>query len=133
MVMERRKAATGCEEFFVNTLQEYVVAIYNTENDDLLPYMRQVSESVLKYMPNHVESLSNVALTYLITKEYDKALPYLLKAEGQSPKDIVILNNIAVAYAAKKDKVNAKAYYEKIIKHGNREEVENAKNKIKAL
>lgn len=127
------KPLQDAKQFFINTLQEYVVTIYNTENDDLLPYMRQISESVLKYMPGHVESLSNVALTYLVKEEYDKALPYLLKAEGQSPKDIVILNNIAVAYAAKKDKANAKAYYEKIIKHGNREEAENAKNKIKAL
>lgn len=121
------------KQFFLSSLQDYNNTLYNTENDNLLPNMREIAEAVLKYNPNHVESLSNAALTYLLTEKYDKALEYLLKAEKVAPKDVVILNNIAQAYKRKNDKPNAKIYLGKILKVGNKEEVENAKDDIKNL
>jgi tetratricopeptide (TPR) repeat protein len=121
------------KQFFLSSLQDYVTVIYNTENDSLLPLMRQISEAVVKYYPDHVESLSNIALTYLISGEYDKALPHLLKAEKVAPKDIIVLNNIAEAYKRKGDKANAKTYYEKIIKNGSKEEADDARERIKSL
>lgn len=120
-------------QFFLGSLQDYVTTIYNTQDDNLLPLMRQISESVIKYYPDHVESLSNIALTYLITGEYEKALPFLLKAEQVAPKDVVVINNIAEAYKRKGDKTNAKTYYEKVIKYGNKDEVEDARQKMKDL
>jgi tetratricopeptide (TPR) repeat protein len=121
------------KQFFLGSLQDYVGTIYNTEDDNLLPLMRQISEAVIKYYPDHVESLSNIALTYLITGEYDKALPSLLKAEKVAPTDIVVLNNIAETYKRKGDKANAKIYYEKITRHGNEEERQDAGQQIKNL
>jgi tetratricopeptide (TPR) repeat protein len=94
---------------------------------------RSISEAVIKYYPDHVESLSNIALTYLIAGDYDKAIPYLLKAEKAAPTDVIVLNNIAEAYKRKGDKTNAKAYYEKIIKFGNKEDIEDARRKIESL
>ncbi len=120
-------------EFLLSQVQGYVNGIYQTEDDDLLPYIRQISETVLKYYPNHVESLSNVALTYLINKEYDKALTYLLKAETIAPSDVIVLNNIAEAYKRKADKVNAKIYYQKVIKYGEKEQAADAKQRMKDL
>ncbi len=121
------------KQFFLGSLQNYVGTIYNTEDDNLLPLMRQISEAVIKYYPDHVESLSNIALTYLITGDYDKALPSLLNAEKVAPQDIVVLNNIAETYKRKGDKTNAKVYYEKIIRHGNEEEKQDAGQQIKKL
>lgn len=121
------------KQFFLGSLQDYITVIYNTENDSLLPFMRQISEAVVKYYPDHVESLSNIALTYLIAGDYDKGLPYLLNAEKVAPKDIIVLNNIAETYKRKGDKSNAKIYYEKIIKHGSQEEKDDAREKIKGL
>ena len=119
--------------FFLKSMQDYNYTIYDTEDDNLLPYMRQISEAVLKYHPNHLESLANIAMTYLIIGDNDKALPYLLKAEKINPKDMVILNNLAEAYKRKNDKVKAKVYYEKMIQYGKPDEVEYAKEKLKAL
>ena len=121
------------KNFFLSSMQDYVTTIYNTEDDNLLPLMRKISESILKYNPTHVESLSNVALTYLVVGNYDKALEPLLKAENISPKDVIVLNNIAQAYTRKQDRVNAKLYLEKVIKIGDKEEVENAKMQLKDL
>jgi tetratricopeptide (TPR) repeat protein len=95
--------------------------------------MRQISEAVIKYYPDHVESLANIALTYLIAGDFDKALPYLLKAEQVAPKDVVVLNNIAETYKRKNDKGKAKVYYEKVIKYGNKEDADDARQKIKEL
>ena len=121
------------KEFVLGSVQEYIRTIYDTEDDNLLPYMREISETVLKYFPDHVESLANVALTFLINGEYDKALPYLLKAETIAPKDVVVLNNIAQVYKRKNDKRNAKIYFEKIMKYGTKEDVQMAKEQIKEL
>jgi tetratricopeptide (TPR) repeat protein len=121
------------KNFFLSSMQDYISTIYNTEDDKLLPLMRQISEAVVKYYPDHVESLSNTALTFLIAGEYAKAIPYLLKAEKVSPKDIVVLNNIAEAYKRSGDKANAKVYYEKIIRYGNAEEKQDAQERMKGL
>jgi len=121
------------KKFFLSTIQDYQSSLYNTEDDQLLPYMREIAEAMLKYYPDHVESLANVAITYLVIGEYDKGLPYLLKAEIIAPKDIVVLNNIAQVYKRKNDKVNTKIYLQKIIKYGSKEEVEIAKEQMKEL
>lgn len=121
------------KKFFLGTPQVYVKTIYNTEDDKLLPLIRQISEAVIKYYPDHVESLANIALTYLLTEEYDKALPFLLKAEKIAPKDIVVLNNIAETYKQKGDKANARIYYEKIIQNGSKEESQRAKAQLQTL
>ena len=121
------------KNFFLIAIQDYVGIIYNTEDDNLLPKMREISENVLKYEPNHVESLSNVATTYLLIGNYAKALEYLLSAEKIAPKDVIVLNNIAESYKRMGEKVNSKTYYEKIIKVGNTEDVNTAKEKIKKL
>jgi tetratricopeptide (TPR) repeat protein len=127
------KPVDSPKQFLLGSLQDYITTIYNTEDDNLLPLMRQISETVIRYYPEHVESLSNIALTYLITGDFAKALPFLLKAEQIAPKDVIVLNNIAEAYKRQKDTANAKAYYEKVIKYGNKEEVLDAKKKLKSL
>jgi len=121
------------KKFFLGTIQEYMNTLYNTGDDNLLPNMRDVSEAVLKYYPDHVESLSNVAITYIVIGQYDKGLPYLLKAEKLAPKDVIVLNNIAEVYTRTNDKQNAKIYLNKIIKYGNKEEQQDAKERLKAL
>jgi len=116
--------------FFLGSMQTYVRTLYETGDDGHLPMMREISEAVLRYEPDHVESLSNIAISYLVAQEMGKALPYLLRAEAIAPTDIVILSNIAEAYSRQGDVINAKLYYEKIIEHGNEEEKEFAREKI---
>jgi tetratricopeptide (TPR) repeat protein len=74
--------------------------------------MALISEAILKYYPNSVESLSNLSIVYMMKDEIDKALGYLLRAEKIDPKDYVVLGNIALAYKKKGDKANAIKYYE---------------------
>lgn len=121
------------KEFFLGSLQDYQIQLYNTGDDDLIPYMQEIGKAILKYYPNHIESLSNVAVGYLITKDYDSALEYLLKAEKVNPKDCVVLSNIAYAYKEKNDNEDAIKYYNKVIEYGDDQSKTFAKEEIERL
>jgi len=121
------------KDFFLSSLQDYQVQLYNTGNDDLLVNMREIANEVLKFYPNHIESLSNLSVTYLLTGEYDKGLDPLLKAEKVNPKDYIVLSNIAQGYKLKGDKKKAIEYYEKTIEYGDEQAKTYAKQQIDEL
>lgn len=123
----------GDEKEFLQAIQVYNNQIYETNDDSLLKYMKQINEEVLKYYPNHVESLSNLSIVSLISKNYDEALSYLLKAEKLAPEDYIVLNNIAYAYKLKNDKTNAIKYYNLVKKFGTEEAKTQAENELKKL
>jgi Flp pilus assembly protein TadD len=89
--------------------QDYVMQLYEA-GDAQVNNMRAIAETVLKYYPDHVENLSNLGITYIINKDYARALEPLLKAGKVAPTDGIILNNIAYCYDLKNDKVNAIKY-----------------------
>jgi tetratricopeptide (TPR) repeat protein len=120
------------EKFFLGTIQDYVVQLYNA-GDDQLDRMRTIAQTVLKYYPKHVESLSNLAITYGLQGDYDKALQSLLQAEKLMPRDVIVLNNIATMYERKGDKLNAIKYFELTAKLGDKEIKDEAVKKLKAL
>lgn len=127
------KPIDDSKNVLLGSIQEYQVQLYNTENDSLLDNMKRIAETVLKYYPNHIESLSNISVVYLLQKQYDKALEELLKAEKLNPQDYIVLGNIAQAYKLKGDTENAIKYYELTKKYGGKQEKEYAKEQIKEL
>ena len=118
------------KEFMLSSIQNYQIQLYNTENDDLLDNMKRIAETVLKYYPDHIESLSNLSIVFMLQKQYDKALEPLLKAEKLNPKDYIVLSNIAQAYKLKGDTKNAIKYYELTIKHGDEQAKKYAQEQI---
>jgi tetratricopeptide (TPR) repeat protein len=130
---KENKPMDEAENAFLGDIQSYQNQIYNTGNDSLLKYMAQIAKEVLKFHPDHIESLSNLAVVYLIQKEYDKALELLLKAENINPKDYIVLGNIAQAYKLKGDKANSIKYHELVLKYGSDEAKQNSKDQIKQL
>ncbi|MCS3801400.1 tetratricopeptide repeat protein [Niastella sp. OAS944] len=120
------------EKFMLGNIQSYVVQLYNV-GDDQLTRMRRIAQAVLKYYPRHVESLSNLAITYGLQGNYDKALEALLKAEKIMPQDAIVLNNIATMYERKGDRSNAIRYFELTAKHGDQNAKSEAAKKLKEL
>jgi len=121
------------KEFLLNAMQTYVLQLYNTNDDKLLDNMKRISETILKHYPEHVESMSDLSIVYMINEEYDKALEQLLKAEKLAPTDYIVLNNIAEAYKRKGNKEQAIGYYEKVQKYGDEEAKAFAKKEIDKL
>lgn len=119
--------------FFLNSIQKYIVKLYGTGNDSLLVNMRNISNKILEFDPNHIQSLSNISTTYLVTKQYDKAINILLNAEKINPNDYVIVSNIALGYKLKGDKQKAIEYYKKIIEYGDDKSKESAQKEIDLL
>ncbi len=117
----------------LGSVQDYIVQLYNTGDDALLENMKRISETVLLYHPNHIESLSNLSIVHMIRSEHDKALEVLLRAEKLAPTDHIVLSNIAQAYKLKGDKKSAIKYYEKTLKHGEGEIKQHAREQIQAL
>ena len=121
------------KNYMLGTIQSYQVQLYNTGNDSLLNYMSTIAKTVLKYYPDHIESLSNLSIVYLVNKDYKKAIEALSKAEKLSPSDYIVLGNLARAYQLDGDKTNAIKYYELEIKYGDQRAKEFAKNQIQDL
>lgn len=127
------KTKDNPKEEMLIAIQEYQVQLYNTENDTLLGNMKRIGEAILKYYPEHIESLSNISIVYLLQKQYDKALEPLLKAEKLNPKDYIVLSNIAQAYKLNGDNKNAIKYYELTINNGDEQSKKYAEEQIVEL
>ncbi len=106
------------KDFLLSNIQTYQNQLYNTGDDNLLTHMQDIANTILAHYPNHIESLTNISVTHLILKEYDKGIAALLKAEKINPKDYVVLSNIAQGYQLKGEPSKAIEYYEKCIIYG---------------
>lgn len=121
------------KEFFLGSLQDYQLQLYNTEDDKLLTNMRDIANAVLEIYPTHIESLSNLSITYMISKNYAKAIEVLLRAENINPKDGIVLMNLAHGYKMNGDKDKSIQYYMKAIEFVDAESKEYAKKQISEL
>lgn len=104
--------------FFLGAIQDYQLMLYNTGNDSLLKYMREIGLETIEIFPNYVESYSNVGVTYMILGDNDIALNYFLKGESLRPKDEIIVSNIAQCYYRLNNKEKAIEYYQKAFNIG---------------
>lgn len=127
------KPYEGSQKYFLGDIQNYVLQLYNTENDALLDNMKRIAETVLKHYPDHIESLTNISIVYLLKQDYDKALEQLLKAERLDPNDAIVSIDIAHAYKLKGDNKNAIKYYNLAIKNGDDQSKDFAKKQIEEL
>ena len=105
------------KEFFLGSLQNYQIQLYNIKNIAAIMNMREIANKILEYYPDDVRSLSNLSSTYIFTGDLDKGLLYLLKAEKLVPEDPIVLNNLGRTYQLKGEKKLAIKYYEKTLKY----------------
>lgn len=121
------------KEIMLGSLQDYQIKLYNTESDDLLDNMKRIAETVLNLYPEHVESLSNLAIVYILRKQFDQALEPLFKAKKINPKDYVVLGNIAQSYKQKGEPKKAIKYFKLVIKYADENEKKYAQEQINEL
>ena len=128
--LENKTLSDG-KTFMLKTVQSYIVQIFDANEDT--EYIKTIAETVLKYYPDSIENLSNLAIFYMFKDDYENALVYLFKAEKLAPTDFVVIGNIAWTYYLKKEYVNSLKYYELLLKYGDENAKNQAREKIKEL
>ena len=105
------------EEMFFGAVLEAQSYFFLKENPSLYKEIIRISDEMLKYYPNHVQSLLNLSTVYVYQKDFDKSIETLLKAVTIEPTNSILLYNIASVYNLKGEKDNAKKYYALTINH----------------
>ncbi len=127
------KPVEDSKKVFLGSIQDYQIQLYQTGKDSLLNNMIQIAERILKYYPDHVESLTNLSIISIFNEQYDQAIDNLLKAYKLNPKDYIVHYNLANAYKLKGDNKNSIKYYKLVIKYGDQESIDYAKEQIQFL
>jgi tetratricopeptide (TPR) repeat protein len=117
----------------LEAVQRYLKQLYDTQDDKLLVNMQRIGEVALYHYPNSIEILTTTSVTYMLTKNYPKAIGYLKQAEKLNPKDFIVLNNMARCYELTRNKASALKYYQLAAKYGDAEAKATAKRKMKEL
>ncbi len=111
-------SVVNASDFLLQYVDNFVVQLYNGKDETLHPLMDRISNRVLASYPQHVPSLSNLAITALYHKDYESGVAYLTKALSIEPKNTSVLSNLAYAYEQVGDVENAIKYYEEMAKYG---------------
>lgn len=123
------KLVENPREFMLTAIQDYVVQLFDS-GDEQVKFIKPIAETVLHYYPDHVESLSNLSVFYMMKEDFDASLIPLLKAEKLAPGDFVVIGNIAYSYYMKHDKLNATRYYQKLSEIGDERAKKDAAAKL---
>ncbi|WP_420573236.1 tetratricopeptide repeat protein [Kordia sp.] len=120
------------EDEFVNMIQSYINAIFQAPNADINEILN-LSELALKTYPSNYILLSNIGVCMLELGKYKEAIPFFEKGLQSNPKDMILRFNLADAYVQLKQISKAKEYYNFIIKNGNEQYSNYAKEILEKL
>lgn len=76
--------------FMLGVIQNYQKLFWEAEQDE---EMKDVAAAVLRYYPDHVESLNTIAVGFLAKGDWKNAEPYLLNAKKLAPDDEIVKAN----------------------------------------
>lgn len=126
------KPVADPDKFIQNASQDNINMLFDM-GEKQSANIRAIAETILKYYPQNVEALTNLAATYMMNKDLAKGLEYLQKAEKLAPKDCSVLLNMAFAYEDTRNNNKAITYFEKVTQYGNEEEKKVAQDELKKL
>lgn len=112
---KNNEAVDEAADFFAGSIQDYQVDLFNTQDDELLNNVRTIARQLLEQFPNHIESLSNIVVSYMYEKKYEQALPYLERAIQVDPEDAILVNNMAELQKRMGHYNEARRYYQRLI------------------
>jgi len=110
------------EKMFFGAVLDSQEFLFLKKDPSLYKDIFRISDEMLKYYPNHVQTRLNNSTVYVEQKEFDKSLKELLKGIEIEPTNAILLYNAGYVYTQKGDKANAIKYYESAVKHCNEDE-----------
>ena len=105
------------DEMFFGAVLDCQQFLFSKKDASLYKDIFRISDEMLKYYPNHVQTRLNNSTVYIEQKQYDKSLAELLKGVAIEPTNAILHYNLGYVYFEKGDKVNAKKYYELAVKN----------------
>ena len=110
------------DEVFFGAVLDCQEFLFSREDTTYYKDIILISNEMLKYYPNHVQSMLSLATVYRMQKKDDKSLEMLQKAIAIEPTNGILLFNLGYIYYLKGDNASAKKFYELTIKHCNEQE-----------
>lgn len=98
----------GFEELITESIQDYLSTLSghlsgsqsHTPQDTLIiSCMRRIAQRTVQVFPSDIQAVRSLALTCLMTHEYESALKYLKRAEKMDPTDEWVVDNLAAVKA----------------------------------
>lgn len=120
-------------DFLLQYVDNYVVQLYNLGEESVHPYMDELANRVLKSYPQHVPSLSNLAITAMYHQDYQRAVDYLSKALSIENTNTSVLSNLAYAHSQIGNTETAISYYEQAAKYGDSETKDHVRQQLEKL
>ncbi len=124
------KPISDAKSYLFNVIQDCQVYLFEQKDTKVNSQIRKIALALLNHYPDHIESMTNISVSYINEKKLDEGLKYLLDAEVIAPEDSVVLTNLANVYFEKGNKLKAIDYYEKVIVYGNDKQKNIAKKKL---
>ena len=96
-------------------LNKMIIDAVEKSFEEIFKEAETILLAALKDFPEHYLPCYNLRVLYIKTKETDKAIPFLLKAEKLKPNDYDICIEAAFAFAQCRKKEKALEYYNKAL------------------
>lgn len=96
-------------------------------------YVKRLFEKEIEVYPNNTWALNHGARYYMAAKEYKKSIELLKRAVELDQNDFVIIGNLGYSYELDEDYLNAKKWYEYMLKMDNPDAVEYGKQGLEYI
>lgn len=96
-------------------------------------YVKRLIEKEIEVYPNNTWALNHGARYYMAAKEYKKSIELLKRAVELDQNDFVIIGNLGYSYELDEDYLNAKKWYEYMLKMDNPDAVEYGKQGLEYI
>ncbi|MDR1788323.1 MAG: hypothetical protein LBR16_07740 [Treponema sp.] len=121
------------EEYFIGYADRYYDAFIAAmdRSEDAANALIQCAQKQIEVYPKSNHAHNYLAIYYMDHGKQSESLALLLAAEKIDPKDYIIAGSLAQLYAEMGEKKKAKTYFNKVLKAGNSQSKEWARNMIK--
>ncbi|MDR2729503.1 MAG: tetratricopeptide repeat protein [Treponema sp.] len=110
------------EWFFINNIQDYYNLWLNAATEEAYAQVKLCTEKQIELYPEHIHAYNVLAICYLVNRQFQEGLKYLLQAEKIDANDCIVLINIGRTYLNMNNKQKAQEYFNRVLEIGNEQD-----------
>ncbi|MBO4638308.1 MAG: hypothetical protein J5710_00985 [Treponema sp.] len=116
---------------FAASIHEYILKWYNTQDESVFPFMKEISELYVEQYPDDVIAYNDAGISAMFTNDLLSAKKYFKKGYELDPSDMILLGNLARICFNLEEIEEAYNYYKIMAASDNPDDSEYAKNILK--